>query len=227
MGAVRTLPIRVGPVTGEALDSWLEGLAHRTHSPFGDLLSAVGLDPCRGKGPSSWIVQLTDEEAEGIGLATGVAVEVLESMTLAHYSERGLRIKDGTSGLSRAFPWGRTCGSRFCPSCLKETEGRWQLSWRLGWAFACTKHCCLLADACPEPGLSLAEPSDISDAVLYLASQLREQSPAPAHRRHGCHEGVTHGCEDSCEARHVHLYSALLGARAADRDQPESGPPTP
>jgi hypothetical protein len=127
MGAVRTLPIRVRPVTGEALDSWLEGLAHRTHSTFGDVLSAVGVDPYRGKGSNSWIVQLTDEEAECISLATGVAVEVLGTMTLAHYSERALRIEGDPPMLSRTFPWGPVRGSRFCPACLKDTGGRWQL----------------------------------------------------------------------------------------------------
>ena len=41
---VRTLPIRVAPIEGEALDSWLEAIAHRTHTAFGDVLSAVALD---------------------------------------------------------------------------------------------------------------------------------------------------------------------------------------
>ncbi len=45
MTAVRTLPIRLPPVAGEALDSWLEALAHRNATAFGDLLSAVGLTP--------------------------------------------------------------------------------------------------------------------------------------------------------------------------------------
>ena len=39
--------------------------------------------------------------------------------------------------------------SRFCPACLSETGGRWQLWWRLRWAFACPIHQCLLADTCP------------------------------------------------------------------------------
>jgi hypothetical protein len=39
--------------------------------------------------------------------------------------------------------------SRFCPACLAETGGRWQLWWRLRWAFACPVHQCLLADTCP------------------------------------------------------------------------------
>jgi TniQ len=165
MDAVRTLPIRLRPVTGEALDSWLEGLARRTHSAFGDLLSAVGVDPYRGKGSNSWIVQLTDEEAERISLATGVAVGVLETMTLAHYFERALRIEGDPPMLSRTFPWGPVRGSRFCPTCLKDTGGRWQLSWRLGWAFACTKHRCLLADACPECGVVQRRRTHVVDLV--------------------------------------------------------------
>ena len=39
--------------------------------------------------------------------------------------------------------------SRFCPACLAETGGRWQLWWRRRWAFACPIHQCLLADTCP------------------------------------------------------------------------------
>ncbi|MFE1907623.1 TniQ family protein [Streptomyces gardneri] len=35
------------------------------------------------------------------------------------------------------------------PHCLAETGGRWQLAWRLGWSFACTRHHILLADRCP------------------------------------------------------------------------------
>lgn len=37
--AVRTLPIRVAPIDGEALDSWFEAITHRTHTGFADLLS--------------------------------------------------------------------------------------------------------------------------------------------------------------------------------------------
>ena len=88
MNAIRTLPIRLTPVAGEALDSWLEGIAHLCHTAFGDLLSAVGLNPYHGKGTSSWIVQLTGYEAERISVATEVAYDVLETMTLA----QGLRI---------------------------------------------------------------------------------------------------------------------------------------
>jgi hypothetical protein len=122
--AVRTLPIRVAPIDGEALDSWFEAIAHRTHAGFADLLSAVGLSPYNGLGTSAWIVQLTPREAEVVSAVTGVAVTTLRAMTLAHYSGRAVRINADTRTLHRAFPWGRARGSRFCPACLDETGGR-------------------------------------------------------------------------------------------------------
>ena len=42
---------------------------------------------------------------------------------------------------------------RFCPECLANSHGRWQLEWRLPWVFACPKkHFRLLADSCPSCG---------------------------------------------------------------------------
>lgn len=43
---VRTLPIRLDPLPEGSLDSWLEALARRRATAWGDTLSAVGLtDP--------------------------------------------------------------------------------------------------------------------------------------------------------------------------------------
>ncbi|WP_371627567.1 TniQ family protein [Streptomyces sp. NBC_01116] len=39
-----------------------------------------------------------------------------------------------------------------CPACLADDQGRWQLHWRLGWAFACTRHNLLLLERCPACG---------------------------------------------------------------------------
>jgi hypothetical protein len=173
MSTVRTLPIRVAPIEGEALDSWLEALAHRTHTAFGDLLSAIGLNPVGGVGTSAWVVQLTTDEAAMISAATGTSRDTIETMTLQHYSGRAVRIQPDTRALSRAFPWGRGRGSRFCPACLEETGGRWQLAWRLGWTFACTTHNCLLADACPHCG-----------AVPRLRSRVGDLIPQPGRCAH-------------------------------------------
>jgi hypothetical protein len=52
--------------------------------------------------------------------------------------------------LDRYLPLGlvRRNGSRYCPRCLSEREGRWLLAWRLPWVFACTQHHLLLQDTC-------------------------------------------------------------------------------
>lgn len=165
MNIARTLPIRIVPLDGEAIDSWLEAIAHRTHTAFGDLLTAVGLSPHNGMGTTAWIVRLNPDEVATISAATGIGPDALETMTLQHYSGRAVRIKPDARMLSRAFPWGRGRGSRFCPACLGANGGRWQLRWRLGWTFACTVHNCLLADACPHCGAVQRRRTHIADVI--------------------------------------------------------------
>lgn len=167
MTLVRTLPIRLPPVSGEALDSWLEAIAHRNATAFADLLTAVGLKPFEGTATTSWIVTLRPAEAAAISATTGLTAEALGTMTLAHYADRALTIDHETRTLKRTFPWGGARGSRYCPTCLKETGGRWQLSWRLGWTFACTEHHCLLADACPECGAVQRRRTHVGDLTPH------------------------------------------------------------
>lgn len=38
--------------------------------------------------------------------------------------------------------------SRFCPACLTDTGGRWQMRWRLPWQLACPTHATLLCSRC-------------------------------------------------------------------------------
>jgi hypothetical protein len=184
MTAVRTLPIRLPPVAGEALDSWLEALAHRNATAFGDLLSAVGLNPYHGTATHGWIVQLSSAEAATISAATGLIGRVLDTMTLANWAGRAVKINNETRTLSRAFPWGGARGSRYCPTCLKETGGRWQLGWRLGWTFACTEHHCLLADACPHCGAVQRRRAHVGDLIpnpgscAHPAAEATGRSPA-------------------------------------------------
>ena len=50
----------------------------------------------------------------------------------------------------------QTSGSRYCPKCLAESGGRWQLQWRLAWTFACAKTVvCSPIAARGAPGLSV------------------------------------------------------------------------
>jgi hypothetical protein len=149
MTRIRTLPIRLAPVEGEPLDSWLEALAYRSDAAWTDILAAVGLSPGRF-GTFPWIIRVPAAQAALISAATGVSIAAVHAMTLAHFDQTPLRTTTPELILSRVFPWARTGGSRYCPQCLAESGGRWQLTWRLGWSFACLKHSCLLADVCPK-----------------------------------------------------------------------------
>lgn len=197
---MRTLPIRVTPVDGEALDSWLEAIAHRTNTMHADLLAAVGLRASTGMGTSAWMVQLTTGEAQTLSTATAVSVNALERMTLQHYSGRAVRVDPDTRTMSQAFPWGRGRGSRFCPACLDETAGRWQLRWRLGWVFTCTIHNCLLADACPDCG-----------AVQRLRTHIGDTVPQPGRCAHPA-TNSTGRVPDRCGADLTMASVTSLGA---------------
>lgn len=155
MAPVRTFPIRLAPLPGEALDSWLEALAHRLDVRLGDVLNDLGLAaPFRNGAreqevPTDWTIALRDDEAARIAYATGVNPQQLHDMTLMRFDGRALRIDRASRQVSKYVLWGRPRGSRFCPECLADNGGRWPLAWRLGWSFACLTHRRLLADWCP------------------------------------------------------------------------------
>ena len=134
-GPARTLPLRVPPVPGEAIDSWLEALARRSQVTVGTLTAALG-----------WPLP-----ASPGGLVAGIPAQVLRRLEHQAGLPAG-RLDDAV--LDRYLPLGpvRRRGSRYCPSCLAERDGRWLLSWRLGWVFACTTHDVLLCDTCPACG---------------------------------------------------------------------------
>jgi TniQ len=168
----RTLPLRVPIVPGEALDSWLEALARRHQVRVGTLTAALG-----------WPVPATPG-----GLVAGIPAQVLRRLEhLAGLPARRLDV----AVLDRHLPPGpvRRRGSRYCPSCLAERDGRWLLAWRLGWTFACTTHRVLLCDTCP--GCGQAPRGRSGRAGLnppgtcpqhHQADQLLRCGPAPGDR---------------------------------------------
>ncbi|MFD7954405.1 TniQ family protein [Streptomyces ardesiacus] len=158
MTPVRTLPLRQAPLPGEALDSWIEALSVRLRTPLGEVMQSVGLPLLRKTGnqllgiPPDWTILLGSQQAAALSVATGLNVARLREMTLLHYDRRALEINHERRFVNRRVLWGRGGGSRFCPDCLAESDGRWMLSWRLGWSFACLRHRRLLADNCPGCG---------------------------------------------------------------------------
>lgn len=154
----RTLPVRLAPLPGEALDSWLEALALRLSTPLGDVRSHLGF-PVRNRSgnhlrdiPPDWTIALREQETAALAHSSGLSSTAITAMTLAHYDQRALLIDLEHRHVNRRVLWGRARGSRFCPDCLADSGGRWQLTWRLGWAFACPLHQRLLADCCPRCG---------------------------------------------------------------------------
>ena len=145
---VRTLPLRVAPLTGEALDSWLETLAARHQVPLGDVLARCQLS---FRAPvSGWIAVLTTAQLDHVGQMSSVAPQTIAAMTLLPQARR-LAVLEPHDHVPRVL-WIRRTGSRMCRRCLGETDGRWQLRWRLNWSFACPQHRCLLCDVCPHCG---------------------------------------------------------------------------
>ncbi|AUM20293.1 TniQ family protein [Rhodococcus ruber] len=154
MTGVRSLPIRVTPLPGEAIDSWLEAIAHRTGTAFGDLDTALREDSVAGRvrRPSLWPVHLPPRDVDAIAAAADLPAAAVEAMTLTRYDGIALSLNGRKGRATVGFPWGRGRRSRYCPDCLAESGGRWHLRWRLGCVFACTEHRCLLADTCPHCG---------------------------------------------------------------------------
>lgn len=222
---VRTLPIRVAPIDGEALDSWLEAIAHRTYTAFGDLLSAVTLDYTRseGGGANAWVVRLHPEQAAAISEATGISEATIHTMTLTHYSGRGVRIEPDTGTVSRAFPWSRGSGSRFCPACLAETGGRWQLAWRLGWTFACTSHNCLLADACPHCGAVQRRRTHVGDIIPEPARCAHPGADAIGRSPARCHADLTVTPVATFDTEHPALDAQRIVNAILDTGTPKVG----
>jgi DNA-binding transcriptional ArsR family regulator len=131
----RMLPLRVPPVPAEALDSWLEALARRHQVTVGTLVAALGWHMPGSPG----------------GLVAGIPAGRLRRLEHQAGLAAG-RLDDAV--LDRYPPLApvRRRGSRYCPACLAERDGRWLLAWRLGWTFACTTHGVLLCDTCPACG---------------------------------------------------------------------------
>ncbi|MDF3300907.1 TniQ family protein [Streptomyces tropicalis] len=201
---LRTLPLRSAPLPGEALDSWLETLAHLHQATLGDLETALGLTP-RGKNrpagtPTNWTIALLPDEAAGIAKCTGLPPTRVHAMTLAHYDQRAVAIDKPSRSVIRPRLWGRGRDSRYCPRCLNDSGGRWQLVWRLGWSHACTTHQVLLRDHCPacsRPQRRRA-PTSLSIPIPGLCALPATSSPAgPGQPR--CAAALTHAPTISLE----------------------------
>jgi len=140
------LPVRLTPVVGEAIDSWLEASARSLDLSLGQLFGLLGISLRRQQ---ALVRRLAPAEIAILVEGTRVPAPELLAMTLSRYDGTATELNDNTGLVNQSFPFAARAGSRYCPECLAETVGRWQLQWRLGWSFVCVRHRCLLVDVCP------------------------------------------------------------------------------
>src|ERR1035438_3228207 len=88
------IPVRLPPLPGEALDSWLEAYADLLHVTVRDIFACAGMDWGRVNGDQRtgkpWLHQLDEPDLAALSAATGVPPGMLAGMTLARYQGTGL-----------------------------------------------------------------------------------------------------------------------------------------
>jgi hypothetical protein len=140
------LPLRVTPVPGESFDSWLEACCRRLGIPIGVLATGLGI---RGRPAAARARHLPAGGRRRAGARRRSATGPTPGDDPGRYHPHVVQIDPDRQAVTRSVPWTRRRGSRFCPVCLTERDGRWPLRWRLSWVFACTEHAMLLHDTCP------------------------------------------------------------------------------
>lgn len=129
---LRSLPLRTPILDGEGLDSWIDALARRSGTSGRHVLNALGIEHVRPI-VSHLIADISGDQLRRIEVATGLPPGRLDSSTGARLRDLGVLMRT----------------TRFCPQCLADTDGRWQLTWRSNLTFACCRHGLILLDACP------------------------------------------------------------------------------
>lgn len=148
-----SLPARISPTAGQALDSYLEQVADANSLTSADLTALIR----RHSGHPVRYLTLSPDPATLLAITelTGTFTEQLVAMTLPGLprhddwdldrfdpAQRNGFVQIGNRG------WLRTRGSQLCPACVTAT-GIWHLTWRLYTTTCCTQHGTYLATHCP------------------------------------------------------------------------------
>jgi hypothetical protein len=103
---VAAIPIRLPPLPGEALDSWLETYAHLLHVAVRDIFALAGVDWGRLTSDDErqhklWLYQLDEPGLAALSTVTGIPAAALADMTLARYEGTGLAAVTAAPGMPR------------------------------------------------------------------------------------------------------------------------------
>ncbi|MEJ7783942.1 MAG: TniQ family protein [Solirubrobacteraceae bacterium] len=151
--ALTRIPIRLQPLPGESFDGWLDAYSQRLKVSSFELGEALGIPApllhLRGANVALGHPDLDPERVAARACGIDPARVAALWFGLARY-ERLVAKRVGGRWLARALR--PMTSSRYCPTCLRDSAGRWRAVWRLPWYLACETHETILASGCPHCG---------------------------------------------------------------------------
>ena len=173
----RRLPYSAARADGESLSSWIDRTARLLDLQRRDLWLHVGLIDKAQQQPTAYGVVLPPSRRRTLSATTGMSEIDIDSLLLSRYSVTVVPWdKLNTSDAASIRGWARSAWvfvwpSHACPQCVRETEGVWQLAWKLPWSFACPAHHSYLLSECPSCGGRLqGNVLDARQSLLCCAS---------------------------------------------------------
>jgi hypothetical protein len=121
---IRSLPLRLQPIEGEAIDSYIEAYAARVGATSAEFEHAVGLAPTNRRVQRiASLVQLSEEELVDLSVATGLPTARFPPMTLSHFDGRAVRVDAAQRSLTYGVPWGYARGITVLSAWATPTGG--------------------------------------------------------------------------------------------------------
>lgn len=194
-------PIRLDPVPGESFDGWIDAYAQRLLMSGLEFGQALELPPrllrLHGANVAKGDAGLDAERIAARACGADPAAVRWLWFGLARYDRLiAERVARGDAR-RRAVTWfGRVLRpmvpSRWCPTCLAQSGGRWLAAWRLPWYLACPTHHTMLATGCPACGGTQRYAGLRAAYVPELLTSCSRPTAGQAGRRdHRCRENLT------------------------------------
>jgi hypothetical protein len=149
-------PTRLGVRVELAPDEWLQSAISRWawqvfRVSRAALLEAFGLSETRQPSIIGLGTSLSTEILTKIQFSTGIPGPRLRAATMQSLDGKLVKLEirdDGSAWFAKHGTWAWKAGTRYCPDCMRERPGVFQVRWRSPWTFACLQHSRVLLDAC-------------------------------------------------------------------------------
>ncbi|MFI6997154.1 TniQ family protein [Nocardia sp. NPDC050175] len=197
------------PLPGESLLSWVDHVASTFGLSRTDTAQHLGLHTAS---MAKHLLRINEPDLDHLRARTGLTSEELSAMT----ADSGLA-KRATGGRRVPFYAGvqrfMDRNSPACPQCVGETEGRWQLDWRLAISVFCHRHRCYLVSQCE--CRHRLHPSDRGSASRLVCATQRSQRLRP------CRRLVADLPAIALNDEHLAAVGQLIDQRLTDIEAPE------